>query len=103
MYIIQGMDGEVKGIVNAEPNPVDFICAIYAKSAALDFGANYLFYHDLNHYYPDLQDKVIIRNAGIVGEILIANLQLGVEEGYFLPYLQPRVVLQALTVLYTSQ
>ena len=97
-----GMDQEIKGIVAAEPNPVDFICALYEKSTALDFGANYLFYHDLNHYYPDLQDKVIVRNAGLIGDILTSTLQLGIDDGYFLPYLQPLVVLQAITVLYTS-
>jgi len=97
-----GMDEEIKGIADAEPNPVNFICAVYAKSTALDFGANYLFYHDLNHYYPDLQDKVIVKNASFIGEMLTGALQLGVDDGYFLPYLQPLVVLQALTVLYTS-
>ncbi len=96
------MEQEIKGIVDAEPNPVDFICAVYEKSTALDFGANHLFYHDLNYYYPELQDKVIVRNAGLIGDILIGALQLGIAEGYFLRYLQPLVVLQALNVLYTS-
>ena len=97
-----GTDREIKSILDAEPNPVDFICTLYAKSTALDFGANYLFYHDLNHYYPALQDKVIIRNARSTGEIMTGTLQLGIDEGYFLPYLKPAVVLTALTVLYTS-
>lgn len=97
-----GMDHEIKGIVDAKPTPVDFICAVYAKSTSLDFGANHLFYHDLNHYYPDLQDKVIMRNAGMIGEMLTGALQLGINEGYFLHYLKPQVVLTALTVLYTS-
>jgi len=97
-----GMDGEIKKIVDARPNPVDFIWAVYAKSTSLDFGANHLFYHDLNHYYPDPQDKVIGHIAGLIGDILIGTIQLGIDEGYFLPYLQPKVVLKALTVLYTS-
>jgi AcrR family transcriptional regulator len=102
MVLYGGMDQEIKGIVDAEPNPVDFICALYAKSTALDFGTNYLFYHDLNHYYTELQDKVIIRNAGLIGEIMTGELQRGINEGYFLPYLQPPVVLRAISVLYTS-
>lgn len=97
-----GMDREVKTIVDAEPNPVDFIWGVYAKATALDFGANHLFYHDLNHYYPDLQDKVIIRNAGAIGGMLTGALRLGINEGYFLPYLKPQVVLTALNILYTS-
>ncbi|HZY36615.1 MAG TPA: TetR/AcrR family transcriptional regulator [Mucilaginibacter sp.] len=100
--LYSGLDRDVKGIVDAEPNPVDFICTLYAKSTALDFGVNHLFYHDLNHYYPELQDKVITRNAGVIGEILTGALQLGIDEGYFLPYLKPPVVLRALSVLYTS-
>ena len=98
-----GIDQEIKGIVNAAYNPVDFISAVYEKSTALDFGANHLFYHDLNHYYPELQDKVIVRNAGLIRDILTGTLQLGIDDGYFLSYLQPKVVLQALTVLYTSE
>ena len=97
-----GMDREVKDIVDAEPNPVDFICTLYAKSTALDFGTSYLFYHDLNHYYPELQDKVIISNARLTGEIVTGAIQLGIDQGYFLPYLKPEVVLTAISVLYTS-
>lgn len=97
-----GIDQKIKDLVDAEPNPVDFICTIYAKSTALDFGANYLFYHDLNHYYPELQDKVITRNTGLIGELMTGALQLGIDEGYFLPGLKPLVVLTALTVLYAS-
>ena len=102
MLHYSGLDRDVKSIVDAEPNPVDFICTLYAKSTALDFGANYLFYHDLNHYYPELQDKVIVRNARLTGEIMTGALQLGIDEGYFLPHLKPAVILTALTVLYTS-
>jgi len=97
-----GMDRKIKAIIEAEPNPVNFIWTLYAKSTALDFGVNHLFYHDLNHYYPELQDKVIVRNAELTGEIMTGALQRGINEGYFLSYLQPVVILQALSVLYTS-
>jgi AcrR family transcriptional regulator len=97
-----GADQKFKDIADAVTNPVDFICAVYVKSTALDFGANYLFYHDLNHYYPDLQDKVIVKNTSLIGEMLIGALKSGINDGYFLPYLQPLVVLTALSVLYTS-
>src|SRR5277367_6320690 len=52
-------DKEVKNILEGSPNVVVSICSIYSKAIELDFGTNYLFYHDLNYYYPELQDKVI--------------------------------------------
>jgi AcrR family transcriptional regulator len=97
-----GMDKEIQDIVNSETNPVTFICGIYAKSISLDFGANHLFYHDLNYYYPDLQDKVIRQLTSQMGDILSYTINAGIAEGYFLPYLRPAVVLEVLTVLYTS-
>ena len=97
-----GADLHIKELATAKPNPVELLWTVYARSTALDFGANHLFYHDLNLYYPDLQDKVIGRTTGMIAGILIGTLQSGIDHGYFLPYLQPLVVLQATTVLYTS-
>jgi AcrR family transcriptional regulator len=96
------MDEEMKSISNSSPNPVAFICGIYDKSMELDFGANHLFYHDLNYYYPELQDKVISQMSGHIIDILTGAIKSGIAEGYFLSYLQPAVVLEVLSVLYTS-
>lgn len=92
----------IKDLTDTGSNPVEIICAVYDRSTALDFGANYLFYHDLNYYYPQLQDKVIGEQAGAFGPFLIDTMQRGIVEGYFLAYLQPMVAFKALSVLYTS-
>jgi len=92
----------IEELVTTESDPVTFVCAVFARSTALDFGANHLFYHDLNYYYPHLQDKIIHQQAGEFGPILIGVMQRGLDQGYFLPYLQPIVAFKALSVLYTS-
>ena len=68
----------------------------------LDFGTNHGFYHDLNHYYPGLQEKVIKQYTSRAFKIITGIIKQGIAEGYFLSYLQAPVVLEALTILYTS-
>ena len=97
-----GMFLGIEELINSEPNPVAFVCTVFAQSTALDFGANHLFYHDLNYYYPQLQDKIINQQAGMFAPVLIGNMQRGIEEGYFLPWLQPLVAFKAVSVLYAS-
>ncbi|HEY4324543.1 MAG TPA: TetR/AcrR family transcriptional regulator [Mucilaginibacter sp.] len=84
------------------PNYVVSIWNVYAKVLELDFGINRAFYHDLNYYYPELQDKVMRLDISNATNIMTRIIKHGMEEGYFLSYLQPLVVLEALTVLYTS-
>jgi len=85
-----------------KPNPVVFLCRLYAKSVELDFGTNHLFYHDLNYYYHELQDKAIKNFSHNAIRLLLTSISNGIAEGYFLPDLKPAVVLEALTVLYAS-
>ena len=95
-------DKEIDYILDGSPNPVASIYRIYSKTIELDFGTNHLFYHDLNYYYPDLQDKVIKQYSSGALETLTRVINQGINEGYFLNYLKPPVVLQTLSVLYTS-
>ncbi len=95
-------DKGLKDMLEGAANPVVSLCAVYAKTAELDFGTNHLFYQDLNYYYPELQDKVIRQYATGAVDTLTGIIKTGITEGYFLDYLQPAVVLDALTVLYTS-
>jgi len=98
----KGTDKAIQKLLQGSPNAVVSLCRVYSKSLELDFGTNHLFYHDLNHYYPDLQDKVIKQYSTNAVKILIAIIEQGIAEGSFQPHLQPPVVLQALSVLYTS-
>ena len=95
-------DKEMQNILEGSPNVVVSICRVYSKAIELDFGTNHLFYFDLNHYYPELQDKVIKQYSSGAFETLTALIDQGINEGYFLSYLKAPVVLETLTVLYTS-
>jgi AcrR family transcriptional regulator len=95
-------DTGLQRLLADEPDPVTFLCRLYTKSIELDFGTNHLFYHDLNYYYPDLQDKAIKQFSNGAFKVLLSAIAKGIAEGYFLPYLKPAVVLEALAVLYTS-
>jgi len=97
-----GTDEKIRLMLNEEPNPVAFLCSLYARSMELDFGTNHLFYHDLNYYYPDLQDKTIRKYTHSAGKIMWAAIEQGIADGYFLPHLKPPVMLEVLSVLYTS-
>jgi len=95
-------DKQVKQLLDGSPNVVVSLYRIYSKSMELDFGTNHLFYHDLNYYYPALQDKVIKQYTKGIMETLTGMIKTGIAEGLFLAHLQPGVVLEAFSVLYTS-
>jgi len=95
-------DREIQNMLNDDASPVVLLFRCYAKSMELDFGTSHLFYHDLNYYYPLLQDKAIRLYGGKAFTVLNDTIKKGIADGYFLPYLQPAVVMQAITVLYTS-
>ena len=40
-------------------SPVVTMFKIWYNAIETDFGVNHIFYHDLNYYYPQLQDAVI--------------------------------------------
>ena len=94
-------DKGVLRLMDRSPNVVVSICQIYLKAVDRDFGINHLFYDDLNYYYPDVQDKVM-REQHRAFEIITAMIEQGKNEGYFLTYLKPPVVLETLMELYTS-
>lgn len=96
------MDKGLLFIMEGSPNAVVSLRSVYSKSMELDFGTNHLFYHDLNYYYPELQDKVMKLYSHKAGEILTGIIAKGIAEGYFLAHLNPLLVLKAIGVLYTS-
>jgi AcrR family transcriptional regulator len=98
----EAMDKRLLFILEGSPNAVVSLCSVFAKSMELDFGINHLFYHDLNYYYPELQDKVMKLYSHKAGEILTGIIAKGIEEGDFLAYLNPLLVLKTIGVLYTS-
>jgi AcrR family transcriptional regulator len=98
----KGLIAGIRSVQEDSPNVVVSLYNVYSKSMALDFGTDHLFYHDLNYYYPELQDKAIKLYSNGAGDALIGLISQGVSEGYFLDYLKAPLVLQTLTALYSS-
>ena len=86
----------------AMSNPVDGVLMFYNEVFKLDFGTSQTFYHDLNYYYPKLQDllvekfflKSMIKTKSIVSE--------GIEEGFFRSELKADSVFETMIILYTN-
>jgi len=95
-------DKTLKDILTGSPNPVVSLFRVYYIALEQDFGINHLFYHDLNYYYPDLQDKVIREYSNGALEAVTTLIRQGIDGAYFLDYLIAPVVLETLTILYTS-
>jgi AcrR family transcriptional regulator len=98
----KGADSGIKEMLDGSPNVVASLVRVYSKSMEIDFGTSHLFYHDLNYYYPDLQDKAIKQYSRGALEIITGLVQQGIDEGYYLDYLKAPIVLETLSVLYAS-
>jgi AcrR family transcriptional regulator len=83
-------------------NPVWLISQFYIKAVELDFKINNLFYHDLNYYYPELQDKIINKEFKAAGGELLNAFKSGVEQGYFRNDISLEVIQEGLSVLYRA-
>ena len=83
-------------------NPVAAIFELWYNAIDLDFGVNQLFYHDLNYYYPQLQDGVLRKffkqNFTEVQHIVVS----GMEQGYFRDDLVAEIIPEVISVLYSS-
>jgi hypothetical protein len=81
-------------------NPVIFIFQSLIKGFELDFKTNAAFYHDLNYYYPELQDKVMRKNSLKMDEPMVDTFDNGILQGYFREGLSAKVVMETIGVLY---
>lgn len=83
-------------------SPVIMLFQAFIKGIELDFKVNEVFYHDLNYYYPELQDKIIQQNSAKLGGPLIKAFNDGVAEGYIHSNLSAEVFFEGIGVLYGS-
>lgn len=83
-------------------NPVLALHALFIGGMELDFRVNPVFYHDLNHYYPELQDKVQRQQIQHTRPVFTQVLETGMTEGLFRPDLVIGVVAETIGVLYRS-
>jgi AcrR family transcriptional regulator len=93
---------EFDQVKNESKNPVATLFEIWHKAIELDFGVNHIFYHDLNYYYPQLQDEVlhkIFRKNIFSVEMLI---EAGIKQGYFRDDIIPKIIPEVISILYSS-
>jgi AcrR family transcriptional regulator len=84
------------------PNAVVALLSTWNMALDTDFGVNKVFYHDINHYYPALQDEILKSHGEKISSVFVNLVKEGIEKGYFLADLQPRIILESFTILYTS-
>jgi AcrR family transcriptional regulator len=84
------------------PNAVAALDDIWKQAIETDFGVNKVFYHDLNYYYPALQDLIIRKYDDKISTSVIKLIQWGMDEGYFRKDLQPEIIFETMKVLYSS-
>jgi AcrR family transcriptional regulator len=87
---------------NTSFSPVIILLQLWREAIQLDFGVNHIFYHDLNYYYPRLQDAVMKKVFKKYPIELKEILDDGKRKGYFRKNTMPDVVLDAIEVLYAN-
>jgi len=98
MNLHKGLDE----IFKRYPSPVVALFQIWINAVEADFGVTHLFYHDLNYYYPALQDKIFKRNEKKFTQPLIQIIEAGIKQGYFRGNLSAPLVLEGIGVVYSS-
>ena len=87
--------------ITGSSNPVIAIFKLWHNAMELDFGVNHIFYHDLNYYYPRLQDSILHRffkkRFSKLGELM----EKGVKQGYFRNDIVPAMIPEVTSALYS--
>ncbi len=93
---------EFNEIAQNNDNPVNILHLLFRMTLEKDFGMNRDFFHDLNYYYPELQNSAIRRDAENYAGLLIPLVQRGIKEGFFTSDLDPELALKGIVSLYTT-
>jgi AcrR family transcriptional regulator len=94
--------GDIIQTIESHPNPVQALVNSWNLIIEADFGVTRIFYHDLNSYYPALQDEILNKYFDRISEAAVNLLQRGMQNGYFRKELNPIVSYIAMNVLYSS-
>jgi AcrR family transcriptional regulator len=98
----QRMSDDLMAMMKNNSNPVITLAGLWYQAIELDFGVNRIFYHDLNYYYPELQDKILKKNRKHWDAILLETLDHGKQAGFFRKDILPAIFLEAASILYSS-
>lgn len=100
--LYDGLYNEFKAILSRGDDPVTTLLILFRGTVVKDFGVNHQFFHDLNYYYPELQNEAIDRKRKEYGSLLIPLVQKGIDEGYFHQFLVTEMALKGISLLYAS-
>lgn len=93
---------EFSAIMSGDDNPVNKLLILFRATLDKDFGMSHQFFHDLNYYYPELQNEAISTVFNKHDMLMVPVVEKGIKEGYFLDRLDPRLTLKGIGTLYAS-
>jgi hypothetical protein len=93
---------ELLELIERSPNAVQAMATFWNLAIAADFGVARSFYHDLNYYYPSLQDGILKKYGTKISDSVVKLMKGGIKDGYFIKDLNPSLSLKAMTILYSS-
>ena len=93
---------EFEATKNEGSSPVITMSKIWHKAIEVDFGVNHIFYHDLNYYYPRLQDAVLHKYFKKNITLLEQLVDTGIKQGYLRNDITRALVPVMINVIYSS-
>jgi len=100
--LYDGYFNELNALINQQENPVNTLLALFRSAFGKDFGVSHAFFHDLNYYYPELQNAAQNRTKNNYGSLMIPLVEDGIAKGYFSKNIKPEIALAGIGILYTS-
>ncbi|MFD1817501.1 TetR/AcrR family transcriptional regulator [Pseudarcicella hirudinis] len=97
-----GMFLKMKDLEMNYSSPLLLLFQLHIKGIELDFKVNPVFYYDLNHYYPDLQDNVMRSGAQEAQHFMVNIIEKGKNQHYIRSEISTTVILETLGLLYRS-
>jgi len=78
------------------------IFSILHEAIKTDFGANHIFYHDLNYYYPQLQDQVLKKYTRRFQDEFAVLLKEGIQDEFIRADIDTGLVRETFSGMYAA-
>jgi hypothetical protein len=69
--LYDGYFNELSLILSTKDNAASKLLVLFRSAFSKDFGVSHDFFHDLNYYYPELQNAVLNRTQENYGSLII--------------------------------
>jgi AcrR family transcriptional regulator len=100
--LYDGYYNEFRAIISSQDSSVNKLLTLFRATLGKDFGMSREFFHDLNYYYPELQNEAIRNVRNNYGVLMVPLVEQGIKDGYFLDHLDPQLALKGIGTLYAS-